>query len=135
MLLLIFETHKASTIFAFVSASTTLLLMIRKLLNLKEFSAVSALLRPHLTVIFMITEGKLFCFETTVLAGDFNCTFFIVLFFVSFGHNLATYFALVVHSGTTNLVHAELGYLNISLTSWTFFSFLNFNHVFVARIS
>ena len=135
MLLLIFETHKASTIFTFVSASTTLLLMISKLLNLEEFSAVSAFLRPHLTVIFMITEGKLFCFETTVLAGDFNCTFFIVLFFVSFGHNLATYFALVVHSGTTNLVHAELGYLDISLTSRTFFSFLNFNHVFVARIS
>ena len=135
MLLLIFETHKASTIFTFVSPTTTLFLMIRKLLNLEEFSAVSALLRPHFTVIFMITEGKLFCFETTVLAGDFNCTFFIVLFFVSFGHNLATYFALVVHSGTTNLMHAELGYLDISLTSRTFFSFLNFNHVFVARIS
>ena len=135
MLLLIFETHKASTIFTFVSSTTTLLLMVSKLINLEEFSAVSAFLRPHLTVIFMITEGKLFCFETTVLAGDFNCTFFIVLFFVSFGHNLATYFALVVHSGTTNLVHAELGYLDISLTSRTFFSFLNFNHVFVARIS
>ena len=135
MLLLIFEAHKSSTIFTFVSATTTLLLMICKLLNLEEFSAVSALLRPHFTVIFMITESKLFCFETTVLAGDFNCTFFIVLFFVSFGHNLATDFALVVHSGTTNLVHAELGYLDISLTSWTFFSFLNFNHVFIARIS
>ena len=135
MLLLIFEAHKASTIFTFVSTSTTLLLVVCKLLNLEELSAVSALLRPHFTVIFMITEGKLFCFETTVLAGDFNCTFFIVLFFVSFGHNLATYFALVVHSGTTNLVHAELGYLDISLTSRTFFSFLNFNHVFVARIS
>ena len=109
--------------------------MVCKLLNLEEFSAVSAFLRPHFTVIFMITEGKLFCFESTVLAGDFNCTFFIVLFFVGFGHNLATDFALVVHPGATNLVHAELGYLDISLTSWTFFSFLNFNHVFVARIS
>ena len=135
MLLLIFEAHEASTIFAFVSASTTLLFMVRKLFNLEKFSAISALLRPHFTMVFMITEGKLFCFETTVLAGNFNCTFFVVLFFVSFGHNLATYFALVVHSGTTNLVHAELGYLDISLTSWTFFSFLNFNHVFVARIS
>ena len=135
MLLLIFEAHKASTIFTFVSAATTLLLMVCKLLNLEEFPAVSALLRLHLTVIFMITESKLFCFETTVLAGDFNCTFFIVLFFISFGYNLAAYFALVVHSSTANLVHAELSYLDISLTSWTFFSFLDFNHVFVARIS
>ena len=135
MSLLIFKAHKASTIFTFVSSTTTLLLMVSKLLNLEEFSAVSAFLWSHFTMIFMITESKLLCFETTVLASDFNCTFFVVLFFVSFSHNLATNFALVVHSGTTNLVHAELSYLNISLTSWTFFSFLNFNHVFVARIS
>ena len=135
MSLFVFKAHKASTIFTFVSSTTTLLLMVSKLLNLEEFSAVSAFLWSHFTMIFMITESKLLCFETTVLASDFYCTFLIMLFFVSFGYNLATYFTLVVHSGTTNLVHAELGYLDISLTSRTFFSFLNFNHVFVARIS
>ena len=129
MLLLILEANEALAVVAFVSSGATLLFVVREDFDLEHLATVSAFLRSHLTVVFVITEGRLEGCESTVLARNLDVCLRFVLLPVSLGHHFAAFFALVVGPCTANLVHAELTDFDVSLTSWTLSCFLNFNHV------
>ena len=59
MPLFVLETDEALAVVALVCAGSTLLFVVGIYFDLEHLVAVSALLRPHLAVVFMITEGRL----------------------------------------------------------------------------
>ena len=59
MPLFVLQTNEALAVVALVSAGSALLFVVGVYLDLEHLVAVPALLRPHLAVVFMITEGRL----------------------------------------------------------------------------
>ena len=130
MLFFILQTDVSLAFFTHVRSTTALLFMICVNLNLEFLLTVSAHLRLHFTSSFMVSENDFRSREGTVLACHRFMSFRIVLLFISLGYDFTTFSALVVHSGTTNFMHAKFTHFNVPLTSRAFPSF-SFHHYFL----
>jgi hypothetical protein len=92
------------------------------ILEFDNLLAILARLRPHHALSFMRFVLSFVEFDLTVLAYHFGMSFFVMLFLVGFRDSFATLSATIVHSGATNLMHAEFGLFYLSVTGGTFLS-------------
>ena len=130
MSLLIFHANISLTLLTHICSSTTLLFMISVDFDFEFLLTISACLRLHFTMLFMLTENDFGSRECTVLASDRFVSFCIVLLFISLGNYFSAFPALIVRPGTTDLVHAVFACLNLPLASRALLSFNCFDHYF-----
>ena len=86
----------------------TILDMSDPLVELECFAAKGTLPGLELAIFFMRTEFVSRCSERAVLTSDWLVRSLLVLLSLGLGDDLATLATLVVISGTSDLVHAEL---------------------------
>jgi hypothetical protein len=78
-----------------------------------------------LSIVISVLECK--CLQPTILAADLLVHFFFVFFLLTLGHALAAVLALVVLACAADVVHSELGCIDVFVTDCTSFSFHGFS--------
>ena len=103
-------------VFAFCSLGATGLHVVHPHLYLELLLAVLTLLRPHITVLFVIAELGSWGGMWAVLALDRAMRLLFVLFTVGFSHDLTALPALVIVACTSYFMHAYFAHFDGSLT-------------------
>ena len=106
-------------ILALLSLCAALLHVIDPYFNFEFKIAPRALFWPHITIFFVVAELCPRHGVWTVLTFYGLVSGFLMLLSFGFGNNLAAFLALVVVTGTSDFVHAELTYFDCSITCWT----------------
>lgn len=91
--------------------------MLLPLQELYSFIAKLTLLGLHGAVIVVVPILEDHCLEAAVLAGLFLVYLFFVLFLLSLRYALAALLALVILTRAANVMHSELGDLDVFVTN------------------
>ena len=121
------------TLFALVRLCAALFDVVDPDLDAELLLAILALLGPHVTILFMLTELDDGCRVWTELALDRFVGSLFVLLAIGLGHDVTTLATLVVVSSTADFMHSDLAHFNGPLTSRAHFGlFLRncFRHIF-----
>ena len=104
-------------LFALVGLCAACLHVIDPDLDTELLLTILALLGPHITILFMVSELGCGRSMRTELAFDGFVRLLFVLLSICLGHDFATLTALVVAAGATDFVHTDLGDFDGSFTS------------------
>lgn len=128
MSLIIFIFDKSLTLYTFCRFNSTNFNVLNPFFNLKHLVAILACLRPHLTSFFMRTKCRFSCWKLTVLTFNFYVSFYLVLFLIRFGYNLATLLAFVIYFCALHFMHFELACFNLFFTIFAQLRFLFYHN-------
>ena len=104
----VLSLNVSAALLTLVRLIATILHMSNPLVELESFAAKGTVPRLKLTIFFVRPEFVSRCSERAVLTSDWLVRSLLVLLSLGLGDDLATLATLVVISGTSDLVHAEL---------------------------
>ena len=122
------------TLFALVRLCTALFDVVDPDLYAELLLAILALLGPHVTILFMLTELDDGRRVGTILALDRLVGSLFVLLAISLGHDIAALATLVVVPCAADFMHSDLADFNGPFTSRAHFGLLLrncFRHIFL----